>query len=61
MSAWVARVIGKTRDFFADRGGPIILAQIENELPSGDDQYTQWSGDLANGFDIGVVWVTSSQ
>ena len=56
MSAWVARVINETRDFFADRGGPIILAQIENELGSGDEQYTQWSGDLANSFGVGVIW-----
>jgi hypothetical protein len=56
MSRWVSQVVNQTRDLFADRGGPIILGQIENELGSGDVEYTQWAGDLAQSLDVDIVW-----
>ena len=31
MSGWVRGVVAHVRGLFADLGGPIILAQIENE------------------------------
>ncbi len=31
MTAWVQHIVDMVRPFFPDRGGPIILAQIENE------------------------------
>ena len=58
MAQWVGIVIAATRNYYADKGGPIILAQIENELGGGDPAYTQWAGDLANGFGVGCVWVS---
>ena len=54
---WFEVVIGATRDYFADRGGPIVLAQVENELNGADQRYVDWSGDMANAFDVGVPWI----
>ena len=41
---WFEEVIGQTRSYFADRGGPIVLAQVENELNGADPRYIQWNG-----------------
>ena len=39
-------------------GGPIVLAQIENELGNNaDPRYVQWNGDMANAFNVGVPWI----
>ena len=39
-------------------GGPIVLAQIENELGgNADPRYVQWNGDMANAFNVGVPWI----
>lgn len=34
--------------FFATQGGPIVLVQVENELPKTDLTYVQWCGDMAH-------------
>ena len=34
--------------FFASQGGPIMLVQVENELPSTDIPYVAWCGDMAH-------------
>ena len=57
---WVGEVITETRTYFADHGGPIVLAQIENELSSNDQQYVQWNGDLAASFNVHVPWVRAA-
>ena len=58
VQSWVGRVINETRQYFADQGGPIVLAQIENELQdSADPRYVAWSGDMANAFGVNVPWV----
>ena len=54
---FVGEVIAQTRTYFADHGGPIVLAQIENELNGGDPRYVQWNGDMANGFNVNVPWL----
>ncbi len=36
MRTLVLNVTREYRDFFADRGGPIVLAQVENELHTSD-------------------------
>ena len=39
-------------------GGPIVLAQIENELGgNADPRYVQWNGDMANAFNVNVPWI----
>ena len=33
VQAWMQRVIDETRDYFADRGGPIVMAQVLHPSP----------------------------
>lgn len=54
---WFGMVIKQTRSYFADHGGPIVLAQVENELGGADPRYVQWNGDMANAFNVGVPWL----
>ena len=53
MGAFFARMVESVRDFFADRGGPIALAQVENEYNGGDSSYVAWCGELAANFTFG--------
>ena len=57
VQSWFGRVIAETRGYFADRGGPIVLAQVENELYGAPDAYVQWNGDMAASFNVGVPWI----
>ena len=34
--------------FFATQGGPIVLVQVENELPAYDMPYVEWCGQMAH-------------
>ena len=34
--------------FFATQGGPIVLMQVENELPKTDMTYVEWCGTMAH-------------
>lgn len=56
MRQYATDVVTYCYDWFAGRGGPIILAQIENELTS-DPEYVQWCGDLANGLEDSIPWI----
>lgn len=48
----------KSRGLFAGQGGPIIMAQIENELEmSTDPAYVDFCGNLAAELDDSVVWL----
>ena len=42
---------------FADRGGPIALAQVENELNTGDSDYIDWCGNLAAAQGLPIPWL----
>ena len=42
---------------FADRGGPIALAQVENEYGGGDQAYVNWCGALAASQDLPIPWL----
>lgn len=51
METWVRRVVRETRPFFADKGGPILLYQLENEYnplsagnPDENFKYIDWVG-----------------
>ncbi|KAJ8767420.1 hypothetical protein K2173_017464 [Erythroxylum novogranatense] len=70
MQTFVAKVIDvcKQAKLFASQGGPIILAQIENEYgnimgPYGDagQQYLKWCAQMAQSFNIGIPWVMCQQ
>ncbi|KAJ7976028.1 Beta-galactosidase [Quillaja saponaria] len=58
----------KHENLFASQGGPIILAQIENEYGNimssyGDDgkQYMNWCAKLAQSYHVGVPWIMCQQ
>ncbi|KAJ8751063.1 hypothetical protein K2173_016244 [Erythroxylum novogranatense] len=60
--------IAKAQKLFASQGGPIILAQIENEYGSvldgyGDagQTYLQWTAKLAVAQNIGIPWIMTQQ
>jgi hypothetical protein len=64
MRAIVQEVTRRYRGFFADRGGPIILGQIENELHIQDSQndgfqfqeYVDFCGQLADDSGVDIAW-----
>ncbi|TKY46213.1 Beta-galactosidase protein [Spatholobus suberectus] len=58
----------KHEKLFASQGGPIILAQIENEYGNimgsygqNGKEYVQWCAQLAQSYQIGVPWVMCQQ
>ncbi|XP_076927574.1 beta-galactosidase 3-like [Bidens hawaiensis] len=58
----------KKDKFFASQGGPIILAQVENEYGSyelsygeGGRSYTQWAAKMALSQNTGVPWIMCQQ
>jgi hypothetical protein len=58
MAQFVRQVATEMKPYLARVGGPIIMAQIENELhiPT-HDPYVQWNGDLAASLDLDIPWV----
>ncbi|WCJ39872.1 beta-galactosidase 11 [Euphorbia peplus] len=70
MEKFIKMIIKKLKDakLFAPQGGPIILAQIENEYNTVQLayrdlglKYVQWAGNFALGLDVGVPWVMCKQ
>ncbi|GAB4853796.1 Beta-galactosidase 12 [Ancistrocladus abbreviatus] len=70
MQAFTEKIVNmmKAEKLFEPQGGPIILAQIENEyeLPEWDigapgKAYAQWAAKMAVGLEIGVPWVMCKQ
>ncbi|CAM6085259.1 unnamed protein product [Calypogeia fissa] len=70
MARFVTDIVNMMKDqqLFAYQGGPIILAQIENEYGNVDTSfgksaftYIQWAADLAESFDVGVPWIMCQQ
>ncbi|CAH8271756.1 unnamed protein product [Arabidopsis lyrata] len=58
----------KEEKLFASQGGPIILAQIENEYGNvissygaAGKAYIDWCANMANSLDIGVPWLMCQQ
>uniref|UniRef100_A0A6N2MA49 Beta-galactosidase n=1 Tax=Salix viminalis TaxID=40686 RepID=A0A6N2MA49_SALVM len=58
----------KKEKLFASQGGPVILAQIENEYGNvmssyGDEgkAYMNWCANMAQSLDIGVPWIMCQQ
>jgi hypothetical protein len=53
-------IVEKIRPFLAENGGPVILAQVENEYHPVDDQdkmYVNWCGELALSYNLHIPWV----
>ncbi|XP_028090165.1 beta-galactosidase-like [Camellia sinensis] len=70
MKNFTTLIVDMVRDegLFASKGGPIILAQIENEYGNvmwsyGNEgkSYINWCADLAQSFHIGVPWIMCQQ
>ncbi|KAL9354243.1 hypothetical protein Peur_052213 [Populus x canadensis] len=70
MERFVTMIINKLKEekLFASQGGPIILAQIENEYNTVQlayrnlgVSYVQWAGNMALGLKTGVPWVMCKQ
>ncbi|KAJ9189570.1 hypothetical protein P3X46_000845 [Hevea brasiliensis] len=70
MEKFVRMIIDKMKEekLFASQGGPIVLAQIENEYNTVQlayrelgDKYVQWAGNFALGLQVGVPWVMCKQ
>uniref|UniRef100_A0A7N0UZK8 Beta-galactosidase n=1 Tax=Kalanchoe fedtschenkoi TaxID=63787 RepID=A0A7N0UZK8_KALFE len=70
MEKFVRMIVDMMRDnkLFAPQGGPIVLAQIENEYNSVQlayrelgVSYVQWAGKLALSLNAGVPWVMCKQ
>jgi len=63
MQSFTQAVVEYTKDrkLWAHQGGPIVLAQIENELDVQDDprgaEYVEWCGALANALVPEVPWL----
>ncbi|BAT77461.1 hypothetical protein VIGAN_02004000 [Vigna angularis var. angularis] len=70
MQAFVSKIVQMMKDekLFAPQGGPIILAQIENEYnhiqlayEEKGVNYVQWAANMAVALDVGVPWVMCKQ
>ena len=57
MQTFVEEISNVARPYLAKNGGPIILAQIENELHGDDEDYVNWCGELAAAQDFDIPWV----
>lgn len=58
----------KKEKLFADQGGPVIMAQIENEYNNiqlayreAGEKYVKWAADMAVGLYDGIPWIMCKQ
>ena len=56
MEIFVKAIASLMEPFLAKNGGPIVLAQIENEY-GGSQDYIDWCGQLADNLDLQIPWV----
>uniref|UniRef100_A0A0E0C368 Beta-galactosidase n=1 Tax=Oryza meridionalis TaxID=40149 RepID=A0A0E0C368_9ORYZ len=72
METFTTLIVNKMKDskMFAEQGGPIILAQIENEYGNimgklnnnqSASEYIHWCADMANKQNVGVPWIMCQQ
>ncbi|CAN1770988.1 Beta-galactosidase 10 [Linum perenne] len=70
MQSFVTYIVNlmKKENLFASQGGPIILAQVENEYGfvqefygDGGKQYANWAAAMAVAQNIGVPWIMCTQ
>ena len=57
MSSLFLNVTREFRDLFADRGGPIVLSQVENELRTHDQAYIDFCGALAERSGVAIPFL----
>ncbi|EFA84140.1 glycoside hydrolase family 35 protein [Heterostelium album PN500] len=65
---WMKFIVDYLHGYFAPQGGPIVLAQIENEYnwvqwryQESGRKFAHWCADLANRLDIGIPWIMCQQ
>lgn len=56
MRSILLNVTTEFRGYFADRGGPIVLAQVENELHTSDQAYIDFCGALVEETKTAIPW-----
>ena len=56
MRSILLNVTTEFRGYFADRGGPIVLAQVENELHTSDQAYIDFCGALVEETNTAIPW-----
>ncbi|XP_018844102.1 beta-galactosidase 15-like [Juglans regia] len=70
MSIFTTKIVDMMmhENLFASQGGPIIIAQIENEFGNvmgpygeGGKEYIKWCADLAESYGIGIPWIMCQQ
>ncbi|KAI9996258.1 hypothetical protein PInf_013641 [Phytophthora infestans] len=57
MERFIRYMVELSRPFLAKNGGPIIMAQIENEFAWHDPEYIAWCGNLVKQLDTSIPWV----
>lgn len=57
MERFLRYMVDVARPFMASNGGPIILAQIENEFTAEDPGYIEWCGTLVQDLNTSIPWV----
>ncbi|RLN57031.1 hypothetical protein BBJ29_001361 [Phytophthora kernoviae] len=57
MERFVSYMVELSRPFMASNGGPIIMAQIENEFAMDDPEYVEWCGDLVRRLNTSIPWI----
>ena len=60
MKTFVEEIATKIRPYLAKNGGPVILAQIENEYHGGGvngSLYVDWCGQLAISLNFSIPWI----
>eukprot|EP01084_Bolivina_argentea_P267943 454991_1 len=58
MKGFMQEIVNIATPYLAKNGGPIILAQIENEYKKNlNPTYISWCGEIAKELDIGIPWV----
>lgn len=57
MQRFVSDMITLARPLLASQGGPIIVAQVENEFHWQDAKYVEWCGELAEKMQAGIPWI----
>ncbi|EGG21326.1 glycoside hydrolase family 35 protein [Cavenderia fasciculata] len=68
MASWMTFIVNYLKPYFASNGGPIILAQVENEYGWLENEYgdsgklyAEWAISFAKSLNIGIPWTMCQQ
>ena len=68
MANWMDYIVDYLNPLFASNGGPIIMAQVENEYGwlekeygKNGTRYAEWSAEYANNMNVSVPWIMCAQ